>query len=83
MADPHRWRGAHEGRGRRLLETPIPALVGPWVLNLAHPRQAVNGHPPRPVRARGRNRTRDIFITSEVLYQLSYSGGRPILPPPR
>ena len=27
--------------------------------------------------ARGRNRTRDIFITSEVLYQLSYSGGRP------
>ena len=29
--------------------------------------------------ARGRNRTRDIFITSEVLYQLSYSGGRPIL----
>jgi hypothetical protein len=25
--------------------------------------------------ARGRNRTRDIFITSEVLYQLSYSGG--------
>jgi hypothetical protein len=31
------------------------------------------------VRARGRNRTRDIFITSEVLYQLSYSGGRPIL----
>ena len=32
-----------------------------------------------PDRARGRNRTRDIFITSEVLYQLSYSGGRPIL----
>ena len=29
--------------------------------------------------ARGRNRTRDIFITSEVLYQLSYSGGRPSL----
>jgi hypothetical protein len=29
--------------------------------------------------ARGRNRTRDIFITSEVLYQLSYSGGTPIL----
>ncbi len=29
--------------------------------------------------ARGRNRTRDIFITSEVLYQLSYSGGLPIL----
>ena len=32
-----------------------------------------------PDGARGRNRTRDIFITSEVLYQLSYSGGRPIL----
>jgi hypothetical protein len=29
--------------------------------------------------ARGRNRTRDIFITSEVLYQLSYSGGKTIL----
>jgi hypothetical protein len=29
--------------------------------------------------ARGRNRTRDIFITSEVLYQLSYSGGQTIL----
>ena len=29
--------------------------------------------------ARGRNRTRDIFITSEVLYQLSYSGGGTIL----
>jgi hypothetical protein len=29
--------------------------------------------------ARGRNRTRDIFITSEVLYQLSYSGGKAIL----
>ena len=27
--------------------------------------------------ARGRNRTRDIFITSEVLYQLSYSGAAP------
>jgi hypothetical protein len=25
------------------------------------------------------NRTRDIFITSEVLYQLSYSGGPSIL----
>ena len=31
--------------------------------------------------ARGRNRTRDIFITSEVLYQLSYSGGLSILDP--
>jgi hypothetical protein len=31
--------------------------------------------------ARGRNRTRDIFITSEVLYQLSYSGGITILGP--
>ena len=34
-----------------------------------------------PRGARGRNRTRDIFITSEVLYQLSYSGGGTILSP--
>jgi hypothetical protein len=34
-------------------------------------------------RARGRSRTRDIFITSEVLYQLSYSGENPILGRPR
>jgi hypothetical protein len=42
MADPHRWRGADEGAGRRSVETAVPALVGPWALNLAHPRQAVN-----------------------------------------
>ena len=34
-----------------------------------------------PPESPGRNETRDIFITSEVLYQLSYSGVRIRLPP--
>ncbi len=36
-----------------------------------------SGTPPKMINnngARDRNRTRDILITSEVLYQLSYSG---------